>query len=104
MSAANVRFDSFDALSCEVGKEQTFGFDCPRRKNGRCEGLIILGRTKLPHDPQSQNGGIAQWTWDGNRGAPTFTPSINCGTCGWHGHIQKGRCVDTSRRDEPEPK
>lgn len=32
------------------------------------------------------------WTWDGNRGAPTCTPSIlhDDGRCGWHGYLTAG--------------
>lgn len=104
MSDAKVTFDRLDELEAKLGEEQTFSFACPKhRKGARCEGLIIRGRTNLPHDPQGQNGGIAQWAWDGNRDAPTFQPSINCGGCKWHGFIEKGRCVDTSKKDETEP-
>jgi Family of unknown function (DUF6527) len=80
----------------------SFGFKCPIKK-WRCEGLIILGMSQLPHDPQGKNGGVAQWKWDGNKEAPTFSPSINCGGCGWHGFIEKGRCVNQQHQDEPEP-
>ena len=103
MSAANVSFDSLDELHAEPGKEQTFAFDCPRRKGRRCEGLIIRGRTNLPHDPLSKNGGIAQWIWNGNRECPTFSPSVNCGQCGWHGFVESDRCVNVAHADEPEP-
>lgn len=99
MSDAKVRFDTLGDLNAAPGQEQTFSFVCP--KGRRCEGLVIVGRTDLKHDPQGQNGGIAQWGWDGNREAPTFTPSINCGRC-WHGYIRNGRCVDTTGADEPE--
>ena len=32
------------------------------------------------------------WTWDGNREAPTCTPSIlhDDGRCGWHGYLTAG--------------
>lgn len=32
------------------------------------------------------------WTWDGNREAPTCTPSIlhDKGRCGWHGYLTAG--------------
>lgn len=103
MSDAKVIFSRLDDLVADPGQEQTFSFNCPKRNGGRCEGLIIRGKTGFKHDPQSENGGIAQWTWDGNREAPTFTPSINCGDCGWHGYIENGRCVDTAKKDEPEP-
>lgn len=103
MSAAGVTFHRLNDLGCVPGEEQTFSFKCPRRAGGRCEGLIIRGKTNLPHDPQGKNGGIAQWGWDGSRESPTFTPSVNCGHCGWHGYIEGGRCVTTAKQDEPEP-
>jgi Family of unknown function (DUF6527) len=109
MSAANVRF-YLDTLTCaeedigkecEVGKEQTFSFSCPKYKR-RCGDLIIVGRTDYKHDPSNSNGGVAQWNWDGNRASPTFTPSVNCTGC-WHGFIRSGRCVSAQGIDEPEP-
>lgn len=103
MSDAHVTFGQLDSLHAPTGQEQTFSFACPRRRQGRCEGLIIRGRTDLKHDPQGQNGGIAQWSWDGNRDRPTFAPSINCGTCGWHGFVEGGRCVNQAKQDEQEP-
>jgi len=30
------------------------------------------------------------WAWDGNRDAPTITPSIQCQACGLHVTITKG--------------
>ena len=34
------------------------------------------------------------WHWDGNREAPTITPSINCEQrCGWHGNITNGEII-----------
>lgn len=104
MSDAKVSFYSLDSSDVVAGGEQIFGFACPRGRNhkGRCSGLIIAGRTDIKRDPNGKNGGEAQWDWDGNREAPTFTPSINCGGC-WHGYIRAGRCVDTRGKDEPEP-
>lgn len=100
MSDAKVTFATLDDLGAAPGAEQTFAFACPKHAGRRCELLVIAGRTSLKRDPQGKNGGIAQWDWDGNRAAPTFAPSINCGGC-WHGYIRAGRCVDTSGRDEP---
>lgn len=34
--------------------------------------------------------GIKAWGWDGNEGAPTVTPSIDCPQCGWHKVITNG--------------
>lgn len=100
MADANVTFETLDYDDAEPGKEQRFGFNCPKH-NRRCEGLIIAGRTDLKRDGQSQNGGVAQWDWNGNREQPTFNPSINCGSC-WHGYIRDGRTVDCNGTDEPE--
>src|SRR5258708_7928418 len=100
MSDAKVRFDALDHLTAEPGKEQTFGFNCPKYDR-RCEGLIIAGKTDLKRDGQGQNGGIAQWDWDQSREQPTFSPSINCNGC-WHGYIRAGRAVDCQGNDEPE--
>lgn len=102
MSEAKVKFETLDYDEAAPGLEQRFGFNCPKHKGRRCDGLIIRGRTNLKQDPQGKNGGIAQWFWDGNREQPTFSPSINCGAC-WHGYIENGRCLDTAKKDEPEP-
>lgn len=102
MSAAQVKYYTLEYEAAEPGKEQTFSFRCPRRlnKDGVCGNLIIAGRTTLKRDPGGQNGGIAQWEWDGNREKPTFGPSINCGGC-WHGYIRAGRCIDAQGNEEP---
>ena len=100
MSDAKVKFARLDDLDAQPGQEQTFSFNCPKYDR-RCFGLVIAGKTDLKRDPQGHNGGIAQWDWDGDRANPTFTPSINCGSC-WHGYIRNGRCVSTSDQDEPE--
>lgn len=99
MSDARVQFLTTQKDPAGPGEEVFFAFTCPR--GNVCSGLPILGRTNMPHDPQNQNGGRAHWTWDGNREAPTFTPSINCSGC-WHGHVKAGRCVDGQGMDEPE--
>lgn len=106
MSEARVQFETEDFEEAAPGKEAVFSFKCPKYGHA-CGMLVIAGRTKQKRDPKGANGGSAQWEWDGNREAPTFSPSINCGTekrpC-WHGYIRAGRCVDTANRDEPEPK
>jgi Family of unknown function (DUF6527) len=89
-----------DRVNVVSGEEQTFSFACPKYKR-RCGDLVISGRTPLKHDGNNNNDGVAQWNWDGNRVAPTFTPSINCVGC-WHGFIRNGRCVTVNGVDEPE--
>ncbi len=100
MSEAHVTFH--DEAGAEVPAETAtlFSFKCPRRRRGRCERLLIAGRTNRRRDPQGQNGGSAMWDFDGNAAAPTFSPSINCKGC-WHGYIRAGRCVTAAGRDEP---
>ncbi len=99
MSTADVRFyQQGEEAEAEPGKEQVFSFRCPKTGR-RCGDMVIAGRTTLKRDGQNKNGGIAQWDWDGNREAPTFKPSVNCVGC-WHGYIEKGRCVDCSKKDE----
>ena len=100
VSDAKVTYETLEFETAEPGKEQRFDFNCPLHDR-RCGSLVIAGRTTLKHDPQGQNGGIAQWGWDGNREKPTFTPSVNCKGC-WHGYIRAGRCVSTGNTDEPE--
>jgi hypothetical protein len=101
VSDAKVRFQRLDDwVEAKAGEEQTFSFNCPKADR-RCEGLIIAGRTDLKRDGQCRNGGVAQWDWNGNREAPTFTPSVNCGRC-WHGYIRGGRTVDCQGSDEPD--
>lgn len=40
------------------------------------------------------NDAAPHWLWDGNRNAPTLSPSINRDrTCGWHGYLQAGTWV-----------
>lgn len=101
MSDAKVRFETTDYDAAAAGQEQLFGFNCPR-KDQRCEGLVIAGKTTYKRDPQGKNGGVAQWDWDHNRVDPSFAPSINCGACGWHGYIRRGRAVDCANKDEPD--
>jgi hypothetical protein len=101
MSAADVKFFDDDMEEATAETAVRFGFKCPKGR-GRCDGLMIAGRTGLKRDPQGKNGGHAMWDFDGNAAAPTFVPSINCGQF-WHGYIRNGRCVDVANKDEPEP-
>ncbi len=67
-------------------------FICP---NGRfCS--VLLAPQPIPRSAPDR---CYVWGWNGNREAPTLTPSINCiaekdgkptGGCGWHGFIQNG--------------
>ncbi len=109
MSDAKVKFLRLDGSGASVGAEPTapgeevrFSFKCPKHPTNRCGGLLIAGRSGIPRDGQNQNGGRAQWDWNGDRERPTFSPSVNCGGC-WHGYIENGRCVDTAHQEEPEP-
>lgn len=44
-----------------------------------------------PHAAWQRNG--AYWNWDGNREAPTLTPSILHNRDKWHGYMTKGELV-----------
>jgi len=112
VSTANVAFLTLDGEPCPEGETpQRFTFRCVCHNRGRndllepitCGELLIAGAGHgIKRDGQGQNGGHPQWDWDGNRAAPTFSPSINCERhCGWHGYIRNGRCVNTSGQDEP---
>lgn len=64
--------------------ERRIIFGCPKRPGYSCA---------VPLAPVTTPKG-ATWRFDGNREAPTLTPSINCtGGCGWHGHMTKGEFV-----------
>ena len=112
MSAANVQFLTLEGMPVKEGEKPCrFTFRCVGYNRGRdkrlgeetCASLLIAGSTDIKRDGQGQNGGRPQWDWDGNREAPTFSPSINCeANCGWHGFLRTGRCVSTSGADEPE--
>lgn len=94
MSNAAVSFKTLNYDPAEPGQEERFGFNCPKHKGHSCKGLIIRGRgNDIPN---------RTWEWDGNRAAPTFSPSVDCKGC-WHGYIRNGRCVDTSGNEEIEP-
>lgn len=101
MSDAKVTFETLALEPAQPGQETRFSFQCPKSKMTRCSGLLIRGRSDIPWDPQNGNGGQAQWGWNGSREAPTFTPSINCSGC-WHGYIEGGRCLNTSKQEEPQ--
>lgn len=112
MSEANVEFLTIDGLPCPADQKPCrFTFRCvghnrtkcsPKYPDVQCGKLLIAGATNIPRDPMGLNGGRPQWDWDGNRQAPTFSPSINCEAhCGWHGYIRAGRCVGTNGQDEP---
>lgn len=108
MSTADVQFLSITGEPCEVGERPArFTFLCVKRKNELCARLLIAESTHsaahgIKRNGQNQDGGRAQWDWDGNRDAPTFSPSINCeSACGWHGYLRNGRCVDVQGKDEP---
>lgn len=68
-----------------------FAFRC-RSHNSFCS-VNLRGRG---HDLENKS-----WLWDGNVDAPTLTPSINCADC-WHGFIEKGVFVNTSKSPEPQ--
>jgi Family of unknown function (DUF6527) len=64
-----------------------FGFECPKQPGFMCTGLIIRG------NPDGLNPANKTWIWNGNRAAPTFSPSIDCKNCS-HGFIEDGKWRD----------
>lgn len=112
MSAAKVEFLRLDGSPCPPDETpQRFTFRCVVWNRGReagsqshCGRLLIANSGHgIKRDGKNNNGGRAQWDFDGNRDAPTFSPSVNCeSACGWHGYIRNGRAVDCNGRDEPE--
>ena len=111
MGNACVEFLTLEGNPCPLDQKpcrftfQCVGYNRPLplgHTPNKCANLLIAGATNIKRDPMGQNGGRAQWDWDGNREAPTFSPSINCEAhCGWHGYIRNGKCVSTSGQDEP---
>lgn len=116
MSAAEVRFLTIEGGECPPdAKPARFTFRCvngnrdrhPRLEPVECARLLIAeGPHSAAHgvkrDGQNADGGRAQWDWNGDLTAPTFSPSVNCGShCGWHGYVRNGRCVDVHGNDEP---
>lgn len=101
MSDAKVKFVDKFGEPMPAATATHMLFRCPKTGYD-CGKLIIAGRTNIPRDGQNQNGGRAQWDFDGNAQAPTFAPSVDCKGC-WHGYIENGRCVTVNHTDEPEP-
>lgn len=101
MSDAKVQFLTIEGEPCEPRSAQRFTFQCVRRKDETCARLLIANSGHgVKRDPNNQNGGRAQWDWDGNEMTPTFAPSVNCASaCGWHGYVRAGRCVEVDGRD-----
>lgn len=79
-------FLDLELNNCPPDKAPTFfGFECPKYTNGRmCSGLVIRD------NPDGLKPEKATWIWDGNREAPTFSPSIDCKGCS-HGYIENGK-------------
>ena len=65
----------------------------PTHIMARLPGNIIANLALRGHGEQ-QNG--ATWQWDGDREAPTLTPSIDAKRPrgGWHGWLKAGEFVD----------
>lgn len=58
--------------------------------------LIVLPDGKLAGLPLSADASNrlhdgTHWNWDGNREAPTITPSILDVVTGWHGYLRAGQ-------------
>jgi hypothetical protein len=102
VSDAKATFCTLGNDPAQPGTEQCVEFNCPLFDR-RCGPLVIAGRTNLNRHPRGENGGTAQWDWNGDREAPTLQPSVNCQGC-WHGYIRNGQCVTTNGVPEPDIK
>jgi hypothetical protein len=61
-------------------------YGCPLQKRSMC-GVPLKPLANPPYN--------TGWTFDGNRDAPTLSPSVNCvGGCKWHGWIRAGTWSD----------
>lgn len=55
------------------------------------DGLAMI---PIKHDPQMGDVQHVVWQWDGNREAPTLTPSIlHHSHKEWHGYLREGKLV-----------
>lgn len=82
--------DIFDVENCDDGD---WAFDV----RGLTIFIVLPGRhlAGLPlrsdSDYARRDGTGPIWSWDGNREAPTITPSILNLSTGWHGFMRAGK-------------
>lgn len=56
------------------------------------EGNDGVAAIRIKEDPEIPNGAV--WQWDGNREAPTLTPSIlHHSNPEWHGYLREGQLI-----------
>ena len=89
--------DVFEAM--KAGQRGAFKFHADRHSDAEGEESAIGGlRFVCPGCGKlgGLNFGPQGWTWDGNREAPTCTPSIlhDVATCGWHGYLTAGEFTE----------
>jgi hypothetical protein len=86
-----MKFEFLDGTldDCPPDVQPTFfGFECPKRADGyMCGDFVLRG------NPEGYKPANRTWEWNGDRAAPTFSPSINCGGCA-HGFIENGKWRD----------
>ena len=69
-------------------------FGCPCGKCHDPEQVIHNSYLHITR-PSQPSVGKPDWQWDGNREAPTLTPSIQRrGACNWHGYLRAGKFVE----------
>jgi len=101
VSAEMHPISGWDDAFAEIAEGKIGGFFFSRTTDGdrEYESLVVVmpdhGPTgaelaSLPLKPGEPREGRACWEWDGNREAPTLSPSVHRpGT--WHGFIRAGR-------------
>lgn len=92
---ANVTFLTLDYKPCPPDeKPARFAFQCPRTGK-TCSDFLINGAELAP-GIKIQRGKTKASVWDfnGDKENPTFSPSILCYGCEFHGYIKNGEIVD----------
>lgn len=72
-------------------------FPCPKFADGerRCGVFLISPRDKDGNLAKRSDGSLwPTWSASGSPDAPTLNPSVNCASCGYHGHVVNGELVD----------
>lgn len=91
ITTTTVNTESIPTRKVETGRMQQPGDFCFSEDDDHL--YIILPGGKHPDAigiQRGEPGGHRVWGWDGNREAPTLTPSIHS-PGQWHGHLRAGK-------------